>query len=226
MKVKKTDYYQGFKYCLENAIKHVEISKLAKDVSFGIAHAHLVLASEEGVKSLVLLDMHMSGKDEYPKDFSKYFSDHKYKHEVISSFETGSALIQEMLMIQWQPFVGVKPGSISLDEIKKKHKEGVQNLIKWMENLSDESNKETILDTNDYWWKQAESYKKEGFYVDLRKKQGEWTGPFKCSQNQYKKGFKIVTEFIGKIEYISEELKKPDMIELYTEMKEERGKIR
>lgn len=221
MKNSTPDYHQGFKLCLENAKNHIKVAELSESISYGIAHAHIVLASEEAIKAVMLFNIHKD-KDVLEKmnDFHKYFSNHKHKHEEIRNFEHVALLLENALKILWSPFIGIKPGSISLEEVKAKNSEGINNLIKWFE----EETKKPTLQTNDQWWKQAESFKKEGFYVDLLKKRGEWIGPHKCSKRQYNKGKKIVLEFIEKIQSVEEHLMNPELEEFYLEMVNETKK--
>lgn len=221
MKNSTPDYHQGFKLCLENAKNHIKVAELSENISFGIAHAHFVLASEEAIKAVMLFNIHKD-KDALEKmnDFHKYFSNHKHKHEEIRNFEHVALLLENSLKILWSPFIGIKPGSISLEEVKTKNREGINNLIKWFE----EETKKPTLQINDQWWKQAESFKKEGFYIDLLKKRGEWIGPHKCSKKQYNKGKKIVLEFIEKIQCVEEYLMNPEMEEIYLEMVNETKK--
>lgn len=215
MRNSSPDYHQGFKLCLDNARNHIKVAELSENVSYGIAHAHIVLASEEAIKAVILFNIHKD-KDVLDKmnDFHKYFSDHKHKHDEIRNFEKTALLFEKALEILWSPFIGIKPRSISLEEIKKKNSEGINNLIKWFENET----KTPTLQSNDQWWKQAESFKQEGFYVNLLKKRGEWSSPHKCSKKKYDKGKKIVLEFIGKIELVEENLMNPEMEEFYLEM--------
>jgi len=220
MKNSTIDYYEGFQHCLDNALNHLKVAELSKTVSFGIAHAHTVLASEEAVKAIILFNIYFDNDVLADmKDFQLYFSNHKYKHETIRSFELGSLLIEKMLMIQMEPFIKDKNGSSTPEDFKAKKTEGFKNLIQWLKELSDENNKQTTLETNDQWWKQAESYKKNGFYVNILMKKGGWDGPHKCSKNQYDKGRKIVLEFIQKVQSMEEYMKNPDVIEMYWDLK-------
>ena len=82
------DYHQGFKLCIDNVRKHIKIAELSETISYGIAHAHIVLAGEEAIKAVMLFNIHKD-KDALDKinEFHKYFSDHKHKHEEIRNFE-------------------------------------------------------------------------------------------------------------------------------------------
>jgi AbiV family abortive infection protein len=218
MRNSSPDYYQGFKLCLDNARNHIKVAELSENISYGIAHAHIVLASEEAIKAVMLFNIHKdkSALDKMT-DFQKYFSDHKHKPDEIRNFEKVALLLEKMLMTVMNPLLGIEPRSISLEEVKRKVSEGINNLIKWFENET----KTPTLQTNDQWWKQAESFKQEGFYVNLLKKRGEWSSPHKCSKKKYDKGKKVVLEFIGKIELVEEYLMNPEMEEFYLEMMNE-----
>jgi hypothetical protein len=223
---KKLDWHKGFELCLKNSMDHMEIANLSKSVSLGIAHGHIVLAGEEAVKAMVLFNISYDPDVlNEMEDFDEYFSNHKHKHETIRNLEHTGLLLEKMMMIQMSPFQGFKGGDLSFEEVKVKAIEGRKKMIQWMSDLVDDSKPEVNLKTNDAWWRQAEIYKKEGFYVDILKKQKDWSGPHKCSEKKFHKGRKVVESFISKVQFIEENFQDEDVIELYKELKESSKRI-
>lgn len=216
---KELDYYKGFKLCLENALNHLAVADLSKSISYGIAHAHVVLASEEAIKAMLLFsvqyDPNMIGEI---KNFNEYFSSHKFKHKTIQDMEHVALLLERIMTIQMSPFVGVKPG-IPLKEVIEKIKEGKTKMLEWFADLVDDNKPEVKLETHDAWWKQAETFKKEGFYIDILHRQKDWSGPYKCTEKKYYKGRKVVDSFISKVQFLEENFEAEDIKELYEDLK-------
>lgn len=222
---KELDYYEGFKLCIENALNHIEVAELSKSISFGIAHAHIVLASEEALKATMLFSIHydMDMLEEFT-DFDKYFSDHKHKHENIRNLELTMLFMEKMLSIRLKPFLDSKIKPVSLKEAKRKIKVGTDNQIQWLKDLVDKTKPEVQLKTNDDWWRQAEDHKKKGFYVDILKKQKAWSGPHNCNEEKYNIGKKVAESFISKAKDIEIFFQDEDAKEIYLEMKESKKK--
>lgn len=65
-----SDYIEGACLTLENAKKHIIVSELLeKEGLFGIAISHLILGSEEYIKSFLLLNL--SGVDDFLNENEK-----------------------------------------------------------------------------------------------------------------------------------------------------------
>lgn len=90
-------------------------------------------------------------------------------------------------------------------------------MVGWLNDILEDK---TAFDTNQDWWKQADSNKNLGFYISLLEKKGEWKGPFSITQKHYNKSKKIVTEFVDRMSGMKDLFDNPEMIEMYREMKE------
>lgn len=201
------NYYQGFSLCCENASNHLKIAELSKQISYGIAHAHLVLAGEEAIKAVVLFDINSNPKVK-DKDFKKYFSNHKYKHEAIKKFEQVAFFTDGTLNIQTESLLSEDINTMTFERMIEIRKENFNKLLKFFESLSNEEIKPNV---NEDWWNQADSFKNDGFYVDILEKRGEWKGPFNFSKNHYNKGYKIISEIIEKIQMVKENTDRRNM---------------
>jgi len=215
---KDTDFHKGYKLTIENAFNHLEVAYSIESISLGIASSHLILAAEEAVKAFLLFQLGFD-KDFHKEaqDFDKYFSNHKFKHKIIRDIELLGNLMATSQEIRLKPFEGIEPGTVSAEYLQEKNNEGVQNLIKWLNNLNNGTEE---LDINEDWWKQADSNKNRGLYVNLLKKSGNWDGPFLVKESFYQKSKKIVTLFISKVVALEEVFEIPEVKEMYFEMRE------
>lgn len=215
-----TDFFEGYKLALENAQNHLAVAEASVSISIGIANSHLILASEEAIKSAMLFQLSFDKDtlEEAQADIDKYFSSHKHKHEAIRGLEFFGGLMSNMLELRFSPFKDIDPQTITDEEFKQKKDEGFDNIIQWLESLLEDK---SIFDTNQDWWKQADSQKNRGFYISLLKKKGQWDGPFSITKKQYNKGKKIVTEFVSRISEIKDFFDNPEMVKIYKEMKKE-----
>lgn len=213
-----TDFYQGYQLALKNAKDHIAVAMVAKDISFGLANSHLILASEEAIKANMIFLFHFD-KDsavQEIKHVDKYFDSHKYKHEITRSYEAIGALIEKMLDKILGPMIAAKDEDLSVDQILEKRNEGFDDLIEYLDNL--DMGKEP-LDTDDTWWNQADKDKNRGLYISHLKKQGKWDGPFKITSKQFFKSTKIVTGFVEKVEYMVQMANTPEGRKFYNEMR-------
>jgi AbiV family abortive infection protein len=214
MKNTTPDYFEGYKLSIANAKKHFECAELiVKDgISFGIATSHLVLSSEEAVKAAMLffLDYDPEIKIE---DFDKYFSDHKHKHKTISALEFGLSFKKNMIDTLVNPAkerFKRKGDYLTKEEIQESGDEGVDNLIKWFDNILNETSQ---VKTNEEWWKQANSKKNAGFYVELNRGNGKWKSPDAIAKEEYLKTKAIVENLMKDLTrleeiFFNEEVKK------------------
>ena len=217
-----TDFYEGYKLAYANAYKHLDVANAVENISFGIANSHLILASEEAIKAgmLFMLDFDKDMQNTIV-DFDEYFHNHKHKHQMIEAVESLGLTMEKSLEIGFNVFDGVEQGSLSMSELNKKRGEMRENMAEFLENLID--GKE-ILDVNENWWKQADANKNKGFYVNLKKKLGEWEGPFSITEKEYKKSKEIVTLYVSRIKTMEERYKSPEYASLYAKMKKKRNK--
>nr|WP_315203507.1 AbiV family abortive infection protein [uncultured Flavobacterium sp.] len=177
-----SDYIEGACLTLENAKKHIIVSELLKKEGlFGIAISHLILGSEEYIKSFLLLNL--SGVDDFLNENEKVelFKNHKFKHknieellksltnEATDEFETG---LFDRLVNNEEP-----NSKFSIDGF---YMNKVFNL--------------TSLTTQDVnkilnWLKKANDLKNNGFYINLH---NSWESPDRFTLTEYEEAFKIV----------------------------------
>lgn len=217
---KELDYKLGATLCLQNALNHMKVADASKDISFGIAHAHVILASEEAMKAAMLFNISFdkSIMSEY-KDFDQYFSDHKHKHNTIFGILQLGVFVETFLSKKMEPLLKSDIKNLESNELKAKIQEGKNNAVNWFSDLADASKTDVTLDSNEDWWKQAETNKKEGFYIDILKKRAEYTGPHKCSEKKFFKGRKIAEDWIEKVKWMINELESDENSEIYWEMR-------
>lgn len=216
---KDTDFNEGYKLTIENSLKHLQVAENCISVSYGIATAHLILAAEEAVKAFLFLQQTIdkeSLNNVNPEDFEKYFSKHKFKHETIRQIEFFMTFLDMSTQISIEPFKDVEPGTLSRKSLEEKKNQGVDNLIKWLNNLIED--KESI-DINENWWKQADSNKKKGFYINLLKKTGKWEGPHLIKKSFYLQSKDIVEKFINRVLNIEKVFNNEDIRNEYFEIK-------
>lgn len=177
-----SDYIEGACLTLENAKKHIIVSELLKKEGlFGIAISHLILGSEEYIKSFLLLNL--SGVDDFLNENEKVelFKNHKFKHknieellnsltnEASEEFETG---LFDRLVNNQEP-----NSKFSIDGFYMNRVFDLISLTK------QEANK--ILD----WLKKANDLKNNGFYINLH---NSWESPDRFTLSEYEEAFKIV----------------------------------
>lgn len=218
--IKELDYLLGYELALKNSTNHFEAAELiAKNISFGIANSHLVLAAEEAVKAIQLLIIHYYPESK-SEDLNKMFSNHKYKHETIRSAEAFGFLIEGLMKHICDPILSLlqlndKPSTY---QIKKSRRAGIDSSIEWMKRLVEGVEKS---DFNDDWWKQADYNKNKGFYVNINNKNSKWETPEQISEKFYQKSNKIVASFIQKAKMLKELFTDDEIKEFYiTSMKE------
>ena len=133
----------------------------------------------------------------------------------------GYKFITEAVMISLSDLLEAENNSLTPEEVMGRVNSGREKMMQW---IADVGRKDSgvHLETNEMWWKQADSNKQKGFYVSLLLKKKDWDGPFKFTKSQYKKGYKIANEFVSKIARIEEVIKSPKAKKLYAEMKRNR----
>ena len=125
-------------------------------------------------------------------------------------------LLDMSTQIRIEPFKDVEPGTLSRKSLEEKNNQGVENLIKWLNNLTE--GKESI-DINEDWWKQADSKKKKGFYINLLKKTGKWEGPHLIEESSYLQSKDIVEKFIERVLNIEKVFNNEEIKNKYFEIK-------
>lgn len=132
------------------------IAKIRK--SYSSATSLLILSSEEAIKS-VLIRLHAEEYNIYKlKESSKFFRDHKIRHQMAQLIEMGSGLIESMMKYEEQEPSKLLNTKVSwLDDLVN----GAIDLVKAASPLLDST--ENIKELQGF-----NDLKNKGFYVDYR----------------------------------------------------------
>ena len=177
-----SDYVVGARLTLENAKKHKLVSELLrKEELFGIAISHLILGSEEYIKSFLLLSL--SGVDNFlnEKEKEELFKNHKFKHKNIE--ELLNSLTNEATNVFENQLFDRLVNNEELDSkfsVDGFYMNKVFNLVSL---TKQEAIK--ILD----WLKKANDLKNNGFYINLH---NSWESPDRFTLVEYEEAFKII----------------------------------
>ena len=161
------DYNFGYIECSDSARRHFECSDLlSKNKFYDIAIGHIILGSEESLKSLVYYS--------YTVDFLKIdndpmiFKDHSIRHKYLA--EIHSTWI-EMLKI----FIDNLP-----DDIKPTKSQLI-------ETINQKSESDVHLITK--WWKKGNKVKNEGW--DVTYANGNWVIPKNVTEVDFREAYKM-----------------------------------
>jgi AbiV family abortive infection protein len=170
----------GMRECLQSAADHQRAAdELYSRKLEGIAMAHLVLASEEAAKGLVLW-MQYSGA-QLPHSSHRVFDAHWYKHDV------GKGVSKHIVRTMKGLFE-----HFGLDELRQwgateEHLKTRAHAIGELKKLK----AETVSD----WWIEANQTRNSGFYVDGAG--GKWYRVKKVQRRTFTKRFAFVGALIG-----------------------------
>ena len=94
----------GFDKLTSNPIHKtlIDLAKLASSICYGKANSLLILAIEESVKAGMLISREFDPTHD-EKNFIKYFSDHKFKHDSIKNIDRIGKLFSKMLEVSVKP---------------------------------------------------------------------------------------------------------------------------
>lgn len=211
-------FYNGYKLAVKNAKDHLKVAKIcAEKRLYGIGNSHLILASEEGIKSVMLFAKHKKPNIKI-EDFDKFFRDHKHKHNEILQLEKSFYFMQKMVMITLTPAFKryKKKGKLEIEEALALRDKGVDNLEVWLKSII--ANKgETGFDET--WFNNANNRKNLGFYVHYEKT-GGWHTPAMIRKKEFTKSLQLVErllDFFNQFEKLYEEPQTQDMIRMMDE---------
>jgi AbiV family abortive infection protein len=198
--MKKNDtYITGFKLIFENAKRLYNAAEiLAEKKEYAIANSLLVLCAEEAMKAHTVITQHFFPQ-EILDSFNKNFEDHKTKLESIRGIIMFLQLTNKMHEFIYDPLIE-NAINHKKEDIKRIKAEGIQKFVDWTNNIVDAKN--TDLDEENNWWKQANTLKQNGFYVGLNKGNKQWIVPTSITKNRYVKTHKYVSNFLQQIEVI------------------------
>jgi len=193
----KVAYIKGFRLTFENAKRLFNAAEtLENKKEFAIANSLLVLCAEEGMKAYTILTQHFF-PEKIIDNFDKNFEHHKTKLEVIRSITGISQIFKKFGELYYNPILENIISEKKEDPKKLKDK-SFQNLLDWLNNEA-ESDDTDLAKEND-WWKQANTMKKNGFYVGFNKGDKQWTIPSSIKKDVYLKTKKYVNNFMKQIE--------------------------
>jgi AbiV family abortive infection protein len=210
----QSNFRQGFDFIMLNAKAHLRTAELtASEGLYGIANSHLILCSEEAIKGYMVFSRHFDPELAI-KDFQKFFSDHKFKHQTIRDMMSFLNFTSRMLDISIGPLLQLamtkKRKNVSEDEILAARDKGVDDLIAWLKFMPN-------IEYNEQWWNEANTNKNKGFYVNLLN--DNWQTPSEITEEHYEKSFQIVTQLLEWMSRITEAEKDPEMMKLYLKIK-------
>ena len=192
-----TNIRQGCLLALDNAKKHLSIAIKIKDISYGIANSHLILASEEALKACCLDRLSINADWVNSIDFPKVFKSHIYKHRESLQNQKLGVFMMEFLQNLTGYFENKKNQNLSKEEMRKTIQEFSKNFCSWVDEIKDIVNQK--MESEEKWWNSANDNKNLGFYIDL-KDTNDWIGPFNISEEDFKESLKIVSDFTTDIE--------------------------
>lgn len=147
---------------------------LAKSREYANAIAHVVLGTEEFIKSLVLLMENKGFSLRKMKNYKKLFYNHKARHSIISDFFSIWMIGRHLLLVP-------------------ERKKDESKVLYWVNLLREFSG--SLLDVADNydWWKQADTTKQNCFYVDY---ENDLQAPSKFKRADYEEAQKQAKRFI------------------------------
>jgi AbiV family abortive infection protein len=172
-----------------NAWVHFEAAEgLSRSGHTGLAISHFVLSIEESIKAHTLITFALKHNDDLEL-LAGAFSSHRAKHDAALAFSGASALLAP---------IAVKLAERSSIDSKEKE-DAAAVLAGWGQKLDFE----VLLASFDLdWWKQANSMKEKGFYVDVDRNSGVWIAPDSIPQSEAVKARDIAHSVLERIELL------------------------
>jgi len=207
-------FCEGFDLIMKNANVHLKVAEsAAKHKMYGIANSHLILCSEEAIKGYIVFSRHYD-RELIVEDFDKYFSDHRFKHQMIKDMFHFINFLSEMYNVLLNPILELvktkKRKETSEEEILAARDKGVEALISWFKSLPS-------IEHNEQWWNEANKSKNKGFYINLLN--NKWQTPFEVTMEEYEKSHMIVTQVMEMMYRIPKVEKDPEFIKIYEKFK-------
>lgn len=177
--------WDGACLALRNADYHRSCAEiLAEHEKFGAAVSHLVLATEEAIKSL----SHLSAAIGLPlpqADARRLLTNHRARHVMAALAYALNDFISRSLVSSEIPAAGNSP---SVDAVFA----GVEQLlVRWSDYLADMRGSEIERDVA--WWETANSLKQIGMYVDYSA--SGWNTPLEIDRAAYETSAAVVARF-------------------------------
>ena len=196
----KMETFIGANACLKSARALFKVAQdAASTAQFGVANSLLILSTEECIKCAVFLGAYFGTPP--PQGVAGFFKSHSTKHDQAGEI---------------QPVVNfIAQARSAFTHVFKYRKSAYGTVFNFAiatifahigYSLQQESSKLTDFGS---WWKQANTRKNDGFYVDFRK--GYWTIPTDVSQATYEETLSYVRPFVECLE-ILEHLQPDDYV--------------
>jgi len=214
------DNKEGFDLAINNANDHFNAAELiAKDISYGIANSHLILAAEEAVKAYMIFVRAYEPEREIT-NYDKFFGDHKHKHKALAEISFSMILFQQSIDIISKPLLEYMASeedddTDDIDGFIKARNKGFDDLITWLKTMPK-------IENNKQWWNDANKDKNDGFYVG--NVDSKWRTPKNVTLKDYQKSHKIVKEILEAINRLKEFETNPMMQTIMKEYKEKMKK--
>jgi AbiV family abortive infection protein len=183
----------GARLSLQNARRHrAGANLLASEGHYGLAVSHLVLATEEAIKSISFLVIALGLRLPEP-DVRKILTNHRARHllaaasQVIASFTPSAvAAIKDAMGDEIPPDPQLLLGMMT-DQFR-----GFQSYL--------EGPHDPMLLREIEWWQSADRLKQRGLYADYSG--GEWQTPDAIAEDEFVLATNIVDGFFSQLEAV------------------------
>lgn len=177
------DYLSGACFSFENGKNHLVLSESAASLEFyGFAVSHIILASEELIKALVLIGLNGDREFICPAERDKIFKNHSFKHFNIEEFFLSlTGYYINDYEYNWQHYFFTPSNALNKFQSTSLF---LSKALKLGELTGEESEMLSEL------MKSANNLKNKGFYVDY---QGDWKVPEDVDKICYQK-YKNLTD--------------------------------
>lgn len=192
MKASDDVYLEGFKLALENAKRLFNAAEILESKrEFAIANSLLILSSEEGIKSISILNRWI-----FPEsgavDFNLMFQDHKHKINILRSLIVFARMGRMMMELFYFPvYHALKNNSADASKVRS---DSFEKLLEWFR--IEAKGKQTDLSIENKWWISAKAEKENGLYVGFNARDRKWHSPTSVTRKRYMKSKRYVQAFL------------------------------
>jgi AbiV family abortive infection protein len=179
----------------ENAERHIRCAKkLKKSKEFGIAVSHLVLSAEEAIKAFVIWALahgFITKKEEY----SPFLWKHLERHKMARSMTVLMWPIQRGLESALKAKKEIEKGKLTREEAAEK---SIMEHLSWLQGGYE---KDVEYNSKIQFWKEANSLKNRGLYVDCL--DGEFFSPDDFNSGRFDEVYEVVRNYVDGLKLFS-----------------------
>lgn len=171
------DYNNGYKITRENSENLFISAKInAKEELWGIARGLLVLSIEEFVKAFIFKVCELSDQITEKSLIKEYFLSHQHKHNTIIKYLNFFFAISHL------------KNAIEKSKLDPNSEKMIINFDEFTKNLKEPSSSHFANNKINDWLLAANSYKKDGFYVNF---DSCWKSPNEITEIDYRDSLKM-----------------------------------